>query len=41
MVHKELRKETNNGRAADKDLELWRFETEKEYKIGQTRWVKE
>ena len=41
MVHKELRKETNTGCAADKDLELWQFETEKEYKTGQTKWTKE
>ena len=40
MVHDKLRKETNDGRAADKDLELWRSQTEKEYKAGETKWIK-
>ena len=41
MVHKEQRKEIHDGRAADKDLELWWFETENEYKAGETKRIKE
>ena len=41
MVHKELGKEINDRRAADKDVEVSRFETGKEYKAGETKWIKE
>ena len=37
MAHKELQKEANDGHAADKDPELWQFETEKKYKAGETK----
>ena len=40
-TQKESRKYTNDERAAEKDLKLWRFETENEYEARETKWIKE
>ena len=40
MIHEELCREINDGGAAE-DLELWRFQTEKGIKPGETKWIKE